>query len=173
MNILEKFKNISTFVFDVDGVLTDGTILVLNDGQLARQMNVKDGFGLQLAVKKGYRVLIVSGGTSEAIIDRFNKLGISEVHMGIIDKTKLVANYLQTHKLKWEEVLVMGDDLPDFELLKEAGLSCCPADAVQEIRSMVTYISSKNGGDGCVREVIEKVLRANEHWHFDIEITFR
>ncbi len=168
--MLELFKKITTFVFDMDGVLTDGHIWVLNDGQHVRKMNIKDGYALHTAVKKGYRIIVVSGSDSDAVVSRLNKLGITEVHMGILDKKQLVTDYLKKNDLLWDEVLVMGDDIPDLEILKEAGLACCPADAVPEVRAIAKYISGCNGGDACVREVIEKVLRCNDHWNFDKEI---
>jgi 3-deoxy-D-manno-octulosonate 8-phosphate phosphatase (KDO 8-P phosphatase) len=168
--MLDQFKKITCFVFDMDGVLTDGTILVMNDGQHARRMNIKDGFALQLAVKKGYHIMVVSGSISEAAVIRLNKLGITEVHMSVLDKKKLVTDYLIKNEIDWNEVLVMGDDIPDLEILEKAGLSCCPADAVPEVRNISHYISGRNGGEACVREVIEKVLRCNDHWNFDKNI---
>jgi len=120
MNVLAEFKKVTTFIFDIDGVLTDGTLLVLRDGLQARQMHVKDGFGLQI---------------------------------------------------KWEEVLYMGDDLPDMPLMNKVGLSCCPADAVNEVKSIVKYISPINGGWGCVRDVIEKVLKVNDDWQYETDVT--
>jgi len=171
MNILSYFKKITTFVFDVDGVLTDGTLIVLKDGLQARQMHVNDGFGLQMALKKGYRVLIISGGYSEEVKNRLEKLGIKNVQMGVENKNHFLSLYLEENKLKWEEILYMGDDLPDLPLMKQVGLSCCPNDAVNEIKAVVKYISPVKGGWGCVRDVIEKVLKINDHWQFDVEVT--
>jgi len=171
MNVLADFKKITTFIFDIDGVLTDGTVLILRDGLQARQMHVKDGFGLQMAMKNGYRVFIISGGISEESKKRLENLGIKEVHIGIADKTKFVADLLKSKKVKWEEVLYMGDDLPDLPLMSKVGLSSCPADAVNEVKSVVKYISPINGGWGCVRDVIEKVLKVNGHWKYDVEIS--
>jgi 3-deoxy-D-manno-octulosonate 8-phosphate phosphatase (KDO 8-P phosphatase) len=173
MNVLSYFKKITTFVFDVDGVLTDGTLIVLKDGLQARQMHVKDGFGLQMALKKGYRVLIISGGYSEEVKHRLEKLGITNVQMGIEDKIHFLSSFLELNKLEWEEILYMGDDLPDLAVMKKVGLSCCPNDAVNEIKTVVKYISPVKGGFGCVRDVIEKVLKINDHWHFDEEVTSR
>lgn len=171
MNVLELFKKVTTFIFDIDGVLTDGTILALNDGLQARQMHVKDGLGLQMAVKKGYKVFIISGGYSEEAKNRLERLGLNDVHIGIEDKLSFITSLLEKNNLKWEEVLYMGDDLPDLSLLEKAGLSCCPADAVSEVKSMVKYISPLNGGWGCVRDVIEKVLKLNSHWKFETDVT--
>jgi len=171
MNVLTEFKKITTFIFDIDGVLTDGTLLVLRDGLQARQMHVKDGFGLQMAMKNGYRVFIISGGVSEESKKRLENLGIKDIHIGITDKTKFVADLLKSKKLKWEEVLYMGDDLPDLPLMSKVGLSACPADAVNEVKSIVKYVSPINGGWGCVRDVIEKVLKVNGHWQYQTDVT--
>lgn len=171
MNVLTEFKKVTTFVFDIDGVLTDGTVLVLKDGVQARQMHVKDGFGLQMAKEKGYHVLIISGGYSDEAKHRLEKLGINDVHLAVVDKTQFLSDYIRQNKLKWEEVLYMGDDLPDLQLMTKVGLPCCPADAVNEIKEIVKYISPVNGGWGCVRDVIEKVLKVNGHWQYDTDIT--
>ena len=170
MNVLADFKKITTFIFDIDGVLTDGTVLVLRDGLQARQMHVKDGFGLQMAMKNGYNVIIISGGVSEESRNRLEYLGLKEIHIGITDKTKFVTELLKTKKIKWDETLYMGDDLPDLPLMKMVGLSCCPADAVSEVKSIVKYISPVNGGWGCVRDVIEKVLKVNGHWKYETNV---
>src|SRR5215204_4450406 len=144
MNVLAIFKKITTFIFDIDGVLTDGTVLVLRDGLQARHMHVKDGFGLQMAMKNEYHVFIISGGVSEESKKRLEYLGIKEIHIGIADKTKFVADLLKSKKIKWEEVLYMGDDLPDLSLMSKVGLSTCPADAVNEVKTVVKYISPIN-----------------------------
>ncbi len=171
MNVLEHFKKITTFVFDIDGVLTDGTVMVLRDGLQARQMHVKDGFGLQMAIKNGYHVLIISGGSSDEAKSRLEGLGLNDIHLSIGDKLAFLSYWLKKNNLKWEEVLYMGDDLPDLPLLEKTGLSCCPADAVNEVKTIVKYISPINGGRGCVREVIEKVLKLNGHWKYETGIT--
>lgn len=171
MNVLAEFKKITTFIFDIDGVLTDGTLLVLSDGLQARQMHVKDGFGLQMAKKNGYRVFIVSGGVSEESKRRLELLGLKDVYIGIADKTTFVTDLLKRNKIKWTEVLYMGDDLPDIPVMLKVGLSSCPADAVNEVRSIAKYISPINGGWGCVRDVIEKVLKVNGQWNYETDVT--
>ena len=171
MNILEKFTPIKTFVFDVDGVLTDGTLLILNDGQMARTMNIKDGYALQLAIKKGYRVVIISGGTSEAVKDRLIRLGVTDSFLPVENKKEKLVEYVQQHQLKWEEILFMGDDIPDLEPMQMVGLPCCPADAATEIKQLSLYISPLEGGKGCGRDVIEKVLKLNGHWELDTRIS--
>lgn len=173
MNILSRFSRIRAFVFDVDGVLTDGTLVLLDDGQQARTMHIRDGYALQLAVKKGYHVMVISGASSEAVEKRLAKLGVKEVHMGITDKSSLLQKYLQHHALGAEEVLFMGDDMPDLEAMSLAGLPCCPSDAAPEIRELAAYISPIAGGKGCVRDVIEKTLKINGHWTTEDRIAAR
>jgi 3-deoxy-D-manno-octulosonate 8-phosphate phosphatase (KDO 8-P phosphatase) len=173
MNILELFQPVTTFVFDVDGVLTDGTVLLLENGLQARQMNIKDGLALQMAVTNGYRVIIVSGAASEPVINRFQYLGIKEIHLGIKDKLKFMHHFMKQNGLDWKEILFMGDDLPDIPILEKAGLSCCPADAAIDVRKISKYISPAGGGKGCVRDVIEKVLKLNGHWTYDTQISSR
>jgi 3-deoxy-D-manno-octulosonate 8-phosphate phosphatase (KDO 8-P phosphatase) len=173
MNVLEHFQNINTFVFDVDGVLTDGSVLLLENGLQARKMNVKDGLALQMALKNGYNVIIVSGGSSEPIIHRLQYLGVTEINLGLKDKLKFLEVYVEQNHLKWEQILFMGDDLPDIPILEKVGLACCPADAVIEVRKLSKYISPVNGGYGCVRDVIEKVLKLNDHWKYHTDVSSR
>ncbi len=173
MSVLQKFKSIKTFVFDVDGVLTDGTLLILNDGQMARRMNIKDGYALQLAIKKGYRVVIISGGTSDAVKERLEKLGIKDCFLKIDDKKEKLVAYVTEHQLSWGEILFMGDDIPDYIPMQLTGLPCCPADAVAEIKQISHYISPFEGGKGCARDVIEKVLKLNGHWDLDTTVAAR
>ena len=144
-NYKEKLKHITTFIFDYDGVLTDGKVILLNDDEGLRTAHVKDGYAMQYAIKKGYRVAIISGGRSEAINRRFKVLDVHDVFM--------------------------GDDIPDYPLMKQAGIATCPANASEEIKSVAAYISSLNGGDGCVRDVIEQVLKVQGKW-FDKQTAF-
>jgi 3-deoxy-D-manno-octulosonate 8-phosphate phosphatase (KDO 8-P phosphatase) len=164
MNILELFKPIRTFVFDVDGVLTDGSLVLTEDGHMLRSMSIKDGYALQLAVKKGYKVWIISGGRSEAVKLRLNRLGIQDVHIGIESKKEFLHQVATASATAYESVLYMGDDIPDYAAMQVCGLPCCPADAVAEIKQVAKYISPYNGGKGCVRDVIEKVLKLNGDW---------
>ena len=173
MNVLQYFKPITTFVFDVDGVLTDGTVLLLEDGLQARRMHVKDGLALQMALKNGYNVVIISGAYSEPVLQRMQYLGITEVFLATKNKKEFLNNYFSQKEIDWQQVLFMGDDLPDLAVLKSAGLSCCPADAIPDVKNVSKYISPINGGLGCVRDVIEKVLKLNDHWNFDTEVTSR
>ncbi len=168
-----SFEQISTFVFDVDGVLTDGTILVLENGLQARRMSIRDGYALQLAVRKGYRVLIISGAAPSPVVDRLSKLGITEIHMGIGDKWEFLHQYLDTHAIPVAEVLFMGDDMPDYEVMTKVGLPACPADAIEDIVAISLYRSALPGGAGCVRDVIEKVMRSRGHWLHEAVISSR
>jgi 3-deoxy-D-manno-octulosonate 8-phosphate phosphatase (KDO 8-P phosphatase) len=170
MNILPLFKSITVFVFDIDGVLTEGSIFVLDNGEQVRRMNIKDGYALQLAVKMGYKVLAISGASSHAAALRLHKLGIGDVFMNVGDKKEKLNAYIKEYNLKWEDVLYMGDDIPDFGVMRQVGLSCAPADAVPEIKEIAQYISPFKGGEGCVRDVIEKVLKLNGRWHVDTSV---
>lgn len=165
MNILTGFKNIKAFVFDVDGVLTDGFVYPAQNGEQVRRFNIKDGYALQLAVKNGYKVIIISGSDEVGIKLRLQKLGIEYIHLGISDKKSMLEKYIQQLNLEQNEVLFMGDDMPDIAAMKAAGLACCPADAANEIKALSQYISPLNGGFGCVRDVVEKVLKLNDHWN--------
>ena len=173
MNVLEYFQDINTFVFDVDGVLTDGSVLLLENGLQARKMNVKDGLALQMALKNGYKVVIISGGASEPVIHRLKYLGLTEINLGLKDKLKFLEGYVEYNNLSWKRILYMGDDLPDIPVLQNVGLPCCPADATIEVKKISKYISPVNGGFGCVRDVIEKVLKLNDHWKYDSDVSSR
>lgn len=162
--VLAAFKNIQCFVFDVDGVLTNGTLLVMPGGLMARTMNIKDGYAIQLAIKKGYKIWVISGGNSEEVKDRLNRLGVEEVFMKVSDKAELLKELAILNKIDLANVLYMGDDMPDYEAMKLVGIASCPADAVNEIKSIAHYKAVAKGGEGCAREVIEKTLKQNDHW---------
>ncbi|MBE7172712.1 MAG: HAD hydrolase family protein [Williamsia sp.] len=168
--LLEKFKQIKTFVFDVDGVLTDGSLLIPDDGQMIRRMNIKDGYALQLALKQGYRVAVISGGNSEAVRERLNRLGVKDVYLKVQDKKAALLAYAAERGLALEELLFMGDDIPDYTVMKLVGLACAPADAAAEIKQVSHYISFQPGGAGCARDVIEKVLKLNNNWPLDTDV---
>ena len=163
-SFLTKLKEITTFVFDVDGVLTDGSVFVTDDGLQSRAFNIKDGYALQLAVKCGYNIVTVSGSRSKAQLHRLNSLGVKDVYMGIHTKKTKLKLYLEEKHISPETVLYMGDDIPDMEVMQYVGLPVCPADAVEEIKAVSKYVSPYAGGRGCVRDVIEKVLKIHGKW---------
>jgi 3-deoxy-D-manno-octulosonate 8-phosphate phosphatase (KDO 8-P phosphatase) len=173
VTLIDRFKNITTFVFDVDGVLTDGSVHVFDNGEQVRTMNIKDGFALQLAVKKGYHVIVISGGNSPAAVSRLNKLGITDIFMGTHDKRAVLQQIMQEKSVQKEQLLFMGDDIPDYTAMLEVGLPCAPADAVSEILKISLYVSPKEGGRGCVRDVIERVLKLNGHWELKTDVPSR
>jgi 3-deoxy-D-manno-octulosonate 8-phosphate phosphatase (KDO 8-P phosphatase) len=167
MSVLEKFKSIRTFVFDVDGVMTDGSVEVYETGEQVRRMSTRDGYSLQLAVKKGYRVVVISGGNSAGVRKRLEYLGIRDIFLDVHDKVDLLDKYAREHGLDEKDMLYMGDDIPDFAAMQHVGLACAPSDAAPEIRHIAAYISSFGGGHGCVRDVVEKVLKLNGQWELD------
>ena len=173
MTLIDRFKNITSFVFDVDGVLTNGSVHIFDSGEQVRTMNIKDGFALQLAVKKGYNVIVISGGNSPAAVSRLNKLGITDIFMGTLDKRSVLSQLMEERKILRQELLFMGDDIPDYTAMMEAGLPCAPADAAPEILKIASYISSREGGRGCVRDVIERVLKLNGHWELNTDVPSR
>ncbi len=166
-NYKERLKNITTFIFDYDGVLTDGGVVVLPDGDGLRRANVKDGYALSLAVRNGYNVAIISGGKSESMKNRLGALNIRDVFLGVSYKLKTYEEYCDMYDLKDEEIIYMGDDIPDYEVMQRVGLACCPADAAEEIRQISGYISRYNGGAGCARDIIEQVMRIQGKWMND------
>jgi 3-deoxy-D-manno-octulosonate 8-phosphate phosphatase (KDO 8-P phosphatase) len=163
-NYKEHLKEITTFIFDYDGVLTDGQVLLLNEGDALRTANVKDGYAMHLAVKNGYNIAVISGGRSQSMENRFKPLGIIDVYIGVDNKLKVFNQYLKKKNIKPEQVLFMGDDIPDYEIMLEVGLPTCPADACTEIKAVSKYISNFDGGKGCVRDVIEQVLKLQGNW---------
>ena len=165
--MLNFFKNINVFVFDIDGVLTDGSLLVMDGGLMIRKMQVKDGYALQLAVKRDYLIFIVSGGYSPEVKERLLKLGIENVYMPVENKLEKLKELINKFQLQKEEILYMGDDIPDLEVMQYCGLACCPTDAVSEIKTISRYISPLKGGEGCVRDVIEKVMKLQGKWILD------
>ncbi len=173
MNVLSLLQPVTTFVFDVDGVLTDGTVLVMPNGLQARRMHIKDGFALQMALRNGYKVKIISGGNSPEVADRLLKLGVKDISMQVLDKKKFLLEFMSANNLQREQVLFMGDDLPDIPAMQEAGVAACPADAVDEVKDICQYISPLTGGNACVRELIEKVLKLNGHWNLTTEVASR
>lgn len=160
----ELMNEIDTFIFDVDGVLTDGQVHIQPDGQLLRSMNIKDGFAMKAALESGYRVCIISGGYNEGVKIRLQNLGIYDVYLKTPDKVETFKEYCDIYGVLPERVLYMGDDLPDFHVMQRVGLPCCPQDASPEIKRISQYVSHKLGGQGAVRDVIEQVMKTQEKW---------
>lgn len=160
----EILPQITTFVFDVDGVLTNGMVDVMSNGDLVRHMNVKDGYALKNAITKGYKIGIISGGTNLGVKTRLNTLGIEDIYLGTHNKIVEFKDFCERHQLDPKNILYMGDDIPDAEVMQKVGLACAPQDADSEIQNIAHYISHKKGGNGCVRDVIEQVLRVQGKW---------
>lgn len=162
-------KKIKGFAFDVDGVLSPSTIPLGEDGYPRRMANVKDGYALQLAVKKGYRFAIISGGKGEPIFRRFSSLGINAIHLNASKKLPILKDWMAQEGLKPEEVVFMGDDIPDLPCMRFVGLPCAPFDACWEAKQTAIYISKFSGGYGCARDIIEQVMKAQDTWLADSE----
>jgi len=164
VNILENFKNINTFLFDVDGVMTNSKVLLTEDGHFLRSVSIRDGFAISEAIKLGYHIAVISGGHSNGVIARLRALGIEHVYTRIRTKTDVLADHASEFSLDLTRAIYMGDDVPDIGVMKMVGLPCCPSDAIPQIISISKYVSPHIGGNGCVRDVIEKVLRLNGQW---------
>lgn len=164
-NYKEIMNQISTFILDVDGVLTDGTVHITPTGEMLREMHIRDGFAMKAAIESGYNVCIISGGNNEGVRIRLRNLGINDIHLASPDKVATFKEYIELYNIKPENVLYMGDDIPDYHVMKLVGLPTCPQDATPEIKAISKYISHKNGGKGAVRDVIEQVMKVQEKWH--------
>ncbi|ABG60551.1 KdsC family phosphatase [Cytophaga hutchinsonii] len=162
---MAEFSDITTFIFDVDGVLTDGCVIAYESGEQVRRFFVKDGYAIEKALAAGYHIVIISGGEQESVRKRLKFLGITDVFLGVKDKLTLFNEYTQTKHVDPSTILYMGDDIPDYKMLKLVGFPTCPADASIDIKPICKYVSPNNGGQGAVRDVIEKVMRAQGKWH--------
>ena len=160
----EFLSQVTTFIFDVDGVLTDGSIQISTNGELLRTMNIKDGFAMKHAREQGYTICIISGGKNEGVRHRLKGLGITDIYLGCPDKVEQMEEFFDIYEISPENVLYMGDDLPDLYPMKKVGLPCCPQDAASEIKEISKYVSHKKGGKGCVRDVIEQVMKVQGKW---------
>lgn len=161
---LNRLPHIDTFFLDVDGVLTDGSVLATDNGEQLRSFNIKDGYALQLAVKKGYRICIITGGKSPGVLKRLQGLGITDIFTSVANKIEKFQEYVQEHNIQLNNALYMGDDIPDYQIMQQVGIAACPADAVDDIKNICAYISPLPGGRGCVRDVIEKVMKMQGRW---------
>lgn len=166
-NYKEILGRIKAFVFDVDGVMTDGGVTIFPSGEFVRKMNVKDGYAMQLAMRRGYRIIIITGGRDESILTRFNRLGINDIVLNATAKLEKLLEYCDGYGIDPAEMLYMGDDVPDIAPMKAVGLPCCPADACTDVLAVSKYVSPLAGGNGCVRDVIEQVMKAQGTWHED------
>lgn len=163
-NYREKLKKVNTFIFDYDGVFSDGIVYLTADGEALRTANVKDGYALQLARKNNYNIAVISGGYSMSIVKRFENLKLEDIFLGVEKKIDVYNDYLKKKNVLHENVLFMGDDIPDLEIMQVAGVTTCPLDAANEIKEVAMYISHLAGGQGCVRDVIEQVLKLQGKW---------
>lgn len=161
----EIMNDITAFVFDVDGVLTDGTVHVAQNGEILRKMNIRDGFAIKAALESGYNVCIISGGKNEGVRIRLQNLGVTDIYLGSPDKVETFKEHTEIYGIKPEQVLYMGDDIPDYHVMQLVGLPSCPQDAAPEIKSISKYISHVNGGKGAVRDVIEQVMKVQGKWN--------
>ena len=168
----EYLEHITTFIFDVDGVLTDGTVTITTKGEMLRRMNIKDGYAIKTAIDKGYNVCIISGGSNEGVRLRLKGLGVTDIYLGAHNKIEQYEEYLHIYDIKAENVLYMGDDIPDYPVMKLVGLACCPQDAAPEIKEISDYISHKNGGKGAVRDVIEQVMKVQGKWDANFDAKY-
>lgn len=160
-----KMNHIKTVVLDVDGVLTDGNLLLLPTGEMVRSMNTRDGYAMQLAIKKGIKIAVITGGKDQAVVDRLKGLGIYDIYTGAQDKVEAFEDLLFTYGLDPDEIAYMGDDYPDLSVMQLVGLSACPNDACMDVRKAAEYISPENGGKGCVRDLLEQILKVQNKWY--------
>ena len=164
MSYKQRLKDITTFVFDVDGVLTDGLVILDSSGEMVRTMHTKDGYALQHAIKKGYNICIITGGNSPMVKKRLEGLGIKDVFLAVHEKLSVLENYLSENNIDASQMVYMGDDIPDYPCIEMAGIGSCPNDAAVEIREISDYISHLNGGKGCVRDILEQTMRVQGKW---------
>ncbi len=157
-------KDINTFIFDVDGVLTDGKVIITTEGELLRTMSVKDGYAMKAATQLGYQVCIISGGTNEGVRKRLGGLGIKHIFLGASEKEVVFDRFVNDNNIDTSQVLYMGDDIPDIPPMKKVAIAACPQNAVAEVKEVCNYVSHKTGSEGCVRDVIEQVLKVRGDW---------
>ena len=165
-DLLHKLEKISHFVFDVDGVFTNSQLLLAENGDLLRSMSTRDGLSIKIALRMGYGISIITGGRSNGVRKRLSGLGISSIYTDVEDKLAVFNELIESENIDQERVLFMGDDLPDITPMQKAGLACAPSDAVEEIKKIADYVTAAEGGRGCVREIVEKVLRIQSNWKY-------
>ena len=165
-NYKTLLNNVRAFVFDVDGVMTNGKVMITSEGEMYREMDTRDGFALKYALLKGFKIGIISGGTNEGVRKRLELLGVNKVYLGINEKVIAFDDFVSTFNINPDQVLYMGDDVPDVPVMEKVGVSTCPQDALPDVKRVVDYVSHKKGGDGCVREIVEQVMRVQDKWVF-------
>ena len=158
-------NNVRAFIFDIDGVMTNGKVLITTDGEALREINTRDGYALKHASRKGFKIGVISGGTNQSVKRRLELIGVNKVYIGINEKEKAFSDFINAFKIEPEQVLYMGDDIPDITVMEKVGVATCPQDAVSDIKKISHYVSHKNGGEGCVREIIEQVMRVQNKWY--------
>ncbi len=167
-NYKALLPQITTFIFDVDGVLTNGKVLITSEGEMYREMDTKDGYALKCALDQGFKVCIISGGTNEGVRNRLRALGIYDIYLGAHHKGDPFQDVLDSYELSPDEILYMGDDMPDIEVMEQVAVAACPQDAVADVKTVSNYISHKKGGEGCVRDIVEQTLRVQGKWRKNI-----
>ena len=167
-NYKALLPHITTFIFDVDGVMTNGKVLITSEGEMYREMDTKDGYALKCALDQGFKVCIISGGTNEGVRNRLRALGIYDIYLGAHHKGDPFQDLLDSYELSPDEILYMGDDMPDIEIMEQVAVAACPQDAVADVKAIANYISHKKGGEGCVRDIVEQTLRVQGKWRKNI-----
>ena len=167
-NYKALLPHITTFIFDVDGVMTNGKVLITSEGEMYREMDTKDGYALKCALDQGFKVCIISGGTNEGVRNRLRALGIYDIYLGAHHKGDPFQDLLDSYELSPDEILYMGDDMPDIEIMEQVAVAACPQDAVADVKAISNYISHKKGGEGCVRDIVEQTLRVQGKWRKNI-----
>ena len=163
-NYKEMLRDVTTFVFDVDGVFTDSSVLITTSGELLRKMSVRDGYAVKTALQKGYRICVISGGSNEGVRERLKGLGVTDIFLGAGYKDDILRDYMLDYGIAPGEILFMGDDIPDIPAMRMVGMVACPQNAVPEVKAISHYISHLNGGEGCVRDIIQQVMKVQGHW---------
>ena len=163
-NFKQKLTRVKTLLFDVDGVLTNGQVFLMESGEVLRNLNSKDGFALRLAAKKGYRIAVITAGSSQMVKKTLESFGVQDVFLSQHNKLQCYKDFINEHNLNEDEILYMGDDLPDYEVMQRVGVAACPNNSAHEIKEICIYISNRNGGEGCVRDIIEQVMRSQGTW---------
>ncbi len=161
----EKLNQIKTVILDVDGVLTDNSLILLPTGEMVRTMNCRDGYAMQLAIRQGIKIAVITGGRDQAVVDRLKYLGLTDIYINARDKEDAFQDLIHSYQLNPEEIAYMGDDYPDIAVMQKVGLSTCPNDACMDVRKIAEYISPENGGKGCVRDLLEQILKVQNKWY--------